>query len=199
MLHIQYTVLHYHTMGGVQFCIHPLRNAFLVKQCPVLQLYNTTLCALHCSKSKLAHCNTFLLQIKNQYERNEKLVWLNTIHISQFTTTSHNAVNCRIKITKMYKWCISPCLYFDAWFRFYAVLSADKWSAGVAAGVWQLVIASLFGLVAAISQLYKQHQASQCAPCLLWPPRRRSFQEMISPVGRRMSASASKRSIAEGS
>ena len=39
------------------------------------------------------------------------------------------------------------------WFRFPAVLTADKWSVGVAAGVWQLVIASLFGLVAAILQL----------------------------------------------
>ena len=52
------------------------------------------------------------------------------------------------------------------WFRFPAVLTADKWSAGVAAGVWQQVIASLFGLVAAILQLYKQHQAY--ADCLVY-------------------------------
>ena len=70
---------------------------------------------------------------------------------------------------------------------FHAVLSADKWSAGVAAGVWQLVIASLFGLVAAILQLYKQHWASQCIV-----PAVATTEEKVSgddPAGRRMSAS----------
>ena len=55
----------------------------------------------------------------------------------------------------MYKCCIHLDV-FTGWFRLPAVLTADKWSVGVAAGVWQQVIASLFGLVAAILQLTLQ-------------------------------------------